>query len=82
MPILLYPGTSPIKKVEPPISTSVNKKVDFLPIKSPSLPKTNAPNGRTMKPAAKIANVLSKAAVGSPFGKNCVEMVVESIPKM
>ena len=82
MPMLLYDGTNPIKNVELPIKTRVSKKVYFLPIKSPSLPKTNAPNGRTKKPAAKMASVLSNAAVSFPSGKNCVEIVLASMPKI
>ena len=82
MPIDLYPGTKPIKNVEPPISTSVRRKVYFLPIRSPRRPKTNAPNGRTIKPAAKIASVLSKAAVEFPSGKNWTDIVLASIPKI
>ena len=52
-----YPGIRPIAKVDPPIKMSVSKKVYFLPTLSPNLPKTNAPKGLTMKPAAKVANV-------------------------
>ena len=39
------------------------------PIKSPNLPKNNAPNGRTTKPAANVANVDKNAAVGLSEGK-------------
>jgi hypothetical protein len=41
--------------------------VYFLPIKSPNLPKKRAPNGRTTKPTANVANVA--AAVGLSAGK-------------
>ena len=70
MPIDLYPGTRPIRKVDAPIKTRVNRKVYFLPIISPSLPKTSAPKGRTKNPAAKTASVLNSAAVLFPSGKN------------
>jgi hypothetical protein len=68
--------------VERPIITSVTRKVYFLPIRSPSLPKKRAPKGRTTKPAAKVARVLSNAAVGLVEGKNLVEMMVARLPKM
>jgi hypothetical protein len=61
---------------------SVNKKVYFLPTLSPNLPKTNAPKGLTMKPAAKVANVESSAAVGFVFGKNWVAMIGAKLPKI
>ena len=54
----------PIKKVEPPINNNVTMKVYFLPIMSPNLPKNKAPKGLTTKPAAKVARVDKKAAVG------------------
>ena len=62
--------------------TKVSKKVCLRPIKSPNLPNTNAPNGRTIKPAAKIANVLKSAAVPASAGKNCLEIMVANMPKM
>jgi hypothetical protein len=77
-----YPGMHPIRKVDKPISTSVTRKVYFLPIRSPSLPKNNAPKGRTTNPAANVARVDSNAAVGLPEGKNFVEMMVARLPKM
>ena len=69
-------------KVAPPINISVTMKVYFRPIKSPNLPKNKAPNGRTTKPAAKVAKVDRKAAVGFSFGKNWVEIIVARLPKM
>ena len=71
-----------MRKVEPPINTSVSRKVYFLPMMSPRRPNTNAPNGRTIKPAAKVARVDSKAAVGFVSGKNFCEMIVDRLPKM
>ncbi len=44
--------------------TRVNKNVCFLPTISPNLPKTKAPKGLTIKPAAKVANVAKNAVVG------------------
>ena len=81
-PMVAKPGTKPIAKVEPPINTKVNKKVYLRPIISPSLPNTNAPNGRTIKPAAKMASVLNNADVPASEGKNCFEIMVASIPKI
>jgi hypothetical protein len=57
-------------------------KVYFLPIKSPNLPKNNEPNGLTIKPAANVAKVARKAAVGFSFGKNWVEIMVAKLPKI
>ena len=80
--MVAYEGTSPIKKVELPIMIKVSRKVYFLPIISPNLPNTNAPKGRTIKPAAKVARVESKAAVGFSDGKNLAAMIVDKLPKM
>ena len=60
----------------------VTKKVYFLPIKSPNLPKNNAPNGLTTKPAAKVANVDKNAAVGLSAGKNFVDNTTAKLPKI
>src|SRR5690606_1999891 len=75
-------GIQPIRKVAPPISIRVTMKVYFLPMRSPSLPKKSAPNGRTTKPAAKVAKVDRKAAVGLSEGKNLVEITMERLPKI
>ena len=69
-------------KVDPPIMINVSKNVCLRPIKSPSLPKTRAPKGRTIKPAANMAKVLKSAAVPASAGKNCFEIMVANIPKM
>ena len=76
------PGTKPIAKVDPPIKTKVNKKVYLRPMISPNLPNTSAPNGLTIKPAAKMASVLKSAEVPASVGKNCFEIMVANIPKM
>ena len=57
-------------------------KVYLRPMRSPSRPKNKAPNGRTTKPAAKVAKVLKKAAVGFPAGKNLVEIMVAKLPNI
>jgi hypothetical protein len=64
------------------MSRSVTRKVYFRPMMSPRRPKKMAPKGRTTKPAAKVARVERKAAVGLSLGKNCVAMMVASEPKM
>ena len=69
-------------KVDPPIRTSVTMKVYFLPIKSPNRPKNNAPNGRTTRPAAKVASVAKKAIAAFSFGKNWEEIIVARLPKI
>ena len=61
---------------------SVSMKVYLRPMRSPNLPNTNAPNGRTIKPAAKVANVESNAAVGFVFGKNWPAITVARLPKI
>jgi hypothetical protein len=77
-----YEGIHPIKKVAPPINKSVTMNVYLRPIKSPNLPKNNAPNGLTTKPAANVANVLKNAAVGLSCGKNLVDITVAKLPKI
>ena len=69
-------------KVDPPIRIRVRRKVYFLPTISPSLPKTSAPKGLTMKPAAKVARVDSNAAVGLVLGKNCEAIMGARLPKI
>jgi hypothetical protein len=56
--------------------------VYFRPIKSPSRPKNNAPNGRTTNPAANVASVDKNAATGLSAGKNLVEITTAKLPKM
>ncbi|MNK35543.1 hypothetical protein D3C87_540720 [compost metagenome] len=57
----------------------VIRKVYLRPIMSPRRPKTSAPNGRTMKPAAKASSAKMKVVVGSPM-KNCLAMMEASEP--
>src|SRR5690606_30996579 len=64
------------------MSTNVTIKVYFLPMISPNQSKNNAPKGRTTKPAAKVAKVDKKAAVGLSAGKNLVEMTTDKLPKI
>ena len=68
--------------VAPPMRISVTMKVYFRPIISPIRPKNNAPNGRTTKPAAKVAKVAKKEAVAFSFGKNWVEIILAKLPKI
>jgi hypothetical protein len=70
-PISSYVGSSPIASVAPAISRIDDTNAVRRPKWSPMCPKSRPPIGRTRKPTAKIANVLSRAAVGSPAGKNC-----------
>ena len=77
-----YSGTQPIKNVENPMIRSVTKKVYFLPMISPNLPKNSAPKGLTTNPAAKVASVDKKAAVGLSAGKNLVAKTTAKLPKM
>ena len=50
------------------------------PIRSASGPKNSPPSGRTTNPAAKIANVDSSAAVGSPLAKKFAARIVDRVP--
>ena len=63
-----------------PMRVMVIRKVYFRPIRSPSRPKTSAPNGRTAKPAAKASSVKMKAAVGGADEKNCFARIAASVP--
>ncbi len=60
----------------------VTKKVYFLPIISPNLPKNKAPKGLTTNPAAKVASVDKNAAVGLSAGKNLVDKTTAKLPKI
>src|SRR5207237_8168924 len=54
-PTLAKVGSKPTRKVDAPMMRMVTRKVYFRPTRSPSRPKTRAPNGRTRKPAAKAS---------------------------
>ncbi len=58
----------------------VIRKVYLRPTRSPSRPKTIAPNGLTAKPAAKAISAKMKAAVGLTPEKNCAAMIADSEP--
>ncbi len=79
MPIEAWPGSRPTRKVEPPMMRMVTRKVYLRPIMSPRRPNTSAPNGRTMKPAAKVSRAKMNEVVGSPR-KNCLPMMAASEP--
>jgi hypothetical protein len=51
-------------KVDRPMIRMVTRKVYLRPIMSPRRPNTSAPNGRTMKPAAKASSAKMKAELG------------------
>lgn len=67
-------------KVDTPMIRIVTRNVYLRPIMSPSRPNTSAPNGRTMKPAAKASSAKMKAEVGSRPAKNCLAMIAASEP--
>ncbi|MNE39538.1 hypothetical protein D3C80_1334980 [compost metagenome] len=54
----------------------------FLPIRSPNRPKNNAPNGRTINPAAKMAKVLINADAPASAGNNCDPIIRARLPKI
>ena len=58
----------------------VIRKVYFRPIRSPSAPKTSAPNGRTMKPAAKARSAKTLRVASGKGVKNCAPMIAASEP--
>ena len=60
--------------------TMVTKKVYLRPIKSPKRPNTNAPNGRTMKPAANASKAKMKAEPASKPEKNCLAITAAKEP--
>ncbi len=80
MPMLAYVGSKPTAKVDSPISTMVTRKVYLRPIMSPRRPNTNAPNGRTRKPAAKAMRAKMKAVVSFTPAKNCLLMTAANAP--
>ena len=61
---------------------SVTMNAYLRPIRSPTRPNTSAPNGRTMKPVAKSAQVLISAQVGFPCGNIISDMITARLPKM
>ena len=80
MPMEAYDGSTPTMKVDTPMIRMVTRKVYLRPIMSPRRPKTNAPKGRTRKPAAKASSAKMKAAPASRPLKNCLAMMAASEP--
>ena len=70
MPIWLYVGNSPIKKVPMPMMTMVAESIAFRPSLSPKCPNTAAPTGRARNPIAYVANATMVLTEASPTGKN------------
>jgi len=62
------------------MSVIVTRNVNFRPMMSPIRPKNAAPNGRTAKPAPKVASDERSAATSLPGGKNCVAKNAASTP--
>ena len=58
----------------------VIKNVYLRPIISPRRPKTNAPNGRTINPAANASKANISPVVGSAFAKNCLAITAANDP--
>ena len=79
-PTWAYVGKIPIRVVPRPMIEIVRRNAYFLPTKSPIRPKTTAPNGRTAKPAAKVASVRRSAP--EPGAKNTPDIRVAREPKM
>ena len=66
-------GRMPTRAVDRPMIMIVSRNVNLRPVRSPNRPKNAAPNGRTAKPAPKVASDARSAAVSLPGGKNCEE---------
>ena len=73
-------GSKPIAAVATPMRVIVTRKVYFRPILSPKYPNNIAPNGRTPKPAPKIASDANVAAVGLSAGKNSFPINAANMP--
>ncbi|MNF98954.1 hypothetical protein D3C84_818360 [compost metagenome] len=58
----------------------VARKVYLRPIMSPNRPNTSAPNGRTMKPAAKAIRAKMNAVVSLTPAKNCLLITAARAP--
>ena len=58
----------------------VIRNVCLRPTRSPSRPKTSAPNGRTAKPAANAARAKMKPVTSFTPEKNCALMMPASKP--
>ena len=67
-------------KVVRPMIRIVIRKVYFRPIRSPKEPNTSAPNGRTMKPAAKAKSAKTFRVASGKGVKNCAPMIAASEP--
>ncbi len=80
MPIFAYDGRTPTMNVADPMIMIVSRKVYFRPTRSPTRPKTSAPNGRTANPAAKASSAKMNAAVGFTAEKNWRLMIAASDP--
>ena len=63
-----------------PMMTIVIRNVYLRPIMSPSMPKTNAPNGRTMNPAAKASSANTFRVFSGKAVKNWAPMMAASAP--
>ena len=59
---------------------SVTRKLYLRPIRSPRLPKTSAPKGRTTNPAANASSAAMKASRSSSAEKNFAAMIAASEP--
>ncbi|MNT93417.1 hypothetical protein D3C72_2348860 [compost metagenome] len=70
----------PTRNVDRPMMTMVIRKVYLRPIMSPSMPNTSAPNGRTMKPAAKASSANTLRVLSGNAVKNCAPMMAAREP--
>ena len=60
--------------------TIVIRNVYLRPTMSPNMPNTRAPNGRTMKPAAKANSANTLRVFSGNAVKNCAPMMAANAP--
>ncbi len=70
IPIWLYVGRRPIRKVATPIIVNVATRTALRPRRSPKWPKMIPPRGRATKPTANVPNAAMVPARGLDWGKN------------
>ena len=67
-------------KVDRPMIMMVMRKVYLRPTRSPSEPKTSAPKGRTIKPAANASSANTFRVASGNEVKNWAPMIAASDP--
>jgi hypothetical protein len=81
-PIVSKLGNKPIMRVGRAINPIEKTNAFFLPKRSPTYPKRNAPKGRVQKAAEKAKKLPNKARVGLVLGKKTVDNFVKNTPQI